>query len=76
MAVIQSTNYIICNTRKYPHRGYIHSELMLGKVGFDILTYVRSSVSPSLIDPMGLRVTQNAYFSLMTHTKQLLFVTF
>ena len=24
----------------------------------------------------GLRVTQNAYFSLMTHTKQLLFVTF
>ena len=24
----------------------------------------------------GLRVTKNAYFSLMTHTKQLLFVTF
>ena len=24
----------------------------------------------------GLRVIQNAYFSLMTHTKQLLFVTF
>ena len=24
----------------------------------------------------GLRVTQNAYFSLMTHTKQLLLVTF
>ena len=25
---------------------------------------------------MGLRVTQNAYFSLITHTKQLLLVTF
>ena len=24
----------------------------------------------------GLRVTQNAYFSLITHTKQFLFVTF
>ena len=25
---------------------------------------------------LGLRVTQNAYFSLITHTKQLLLVTF
>ena len=25
---------------------------------------------------LGLRVTQDAYFSLMTHTKQLLLVTF
>ena len=28
------------------------------------------------MDPRGLRVTQNAYFSLITHTKQLLLVTF
>ena len=28
------------------------------------------------MDPMGLRVTLNAYYSLMTHTKQLLLVTF
>ena len=28
------------------------------------------------MDPEGLRVTQNAYFSLLTHTKQLLLVTF
>ena len=26
--------------------------------------------------PTGLRVTQDAYFSLLTHTKQLLLVTF
>ena len=28
------------------------------------------------MDPRGLRVTQNAYFSLLTHTKKLLLVTF
>ena len=28
------------------------------------------------MDRRGLRVTQNAYFSLITHTKQLLLVTF
>ena len=28
------------------------------------------------MDLMSLRVTQNAYFSLLTHTKQLLLVTF
>ena len=28
------------------------------------------------MDPKGLRVTQNAYFSLIRHTKQLLSVTF
>ena len=34
------------------------------------------SASPCLMDPRGLRVTQNAYFSLLTHTKKLLSVTF
>ena len=34
------------------------------------------SASPCLMDPRGLRVTQNAYFSLLTHTKKLLLVTF
>ena len=29
-----------------------------------------------LVDPRGLGVTQDAYFSLLTHTKQLLLVTF
>ena len=29
-----------------------------------------------LMDPRGLRVNQNAYFSLLSHTKQLLFVIF
>ena len=28
------------------------------------------------MDPKGLRVTQNAYFSLLTHTEQLLLVTY
>ena len=28
------------------------------------------------MDPTGLRVTQNAYFSLLTPSKQLLLVTF
>ena len=28
-----------------------------------------------LMDPRGLKVTQNAYFSLLTHTKKLLLVT-
>ena len=28
------------------------------------------------MDPKGLRVTQSAYFSLLTHTKELLLVTF
>ena len=28
------------------------------------------------MDPWGLRVTQSAYFSLLTHTKKLLLVTF
>ena len=38
--------------------------------------------TPTLASPWqqwsdwGLRVTQNAYFSLITHTKQLLLVTF
>ena len=31
---------------------------------------------PWLMDPRGLRVTQNAYFSILTHTKKLLLVTF
>ena len=38
---------------------------------------IRTSASPRwLWSDLGLRVTQNAYFSLMTHTKQLLLVTF
>ena len=28
------------------------------------------------MDPRSLRVTQNAYFSLLTHTKKLLLMTF
>ena len=32
--------------------------------------------SPDLYDPRGLRLTQNAYSSFLTHTKQLLLVTF
>ena len=36
----------------------------------------RSSASPRIMDPRVLRVTQNAYFSLLKHTKQLLLVTF
>ena len=38
---------------------------------------IRTSASPwRQQSDWGLRVIQNAYFSLMTHTKQLLFVTF
>ena len=36
--------------------------------------YVISLASPCLMDLRGQRVTQNAYFSLLTHTKQLLLV--
>ena len=37
---------------------------------------VYSLASPCLMDPRGLWVTQNAYFSLSTQTKKLLSVTF
>ena len=38
---------------------------------------IRTSASPRRQrSHLGLRVTQNAYFSLLTHTKQLLLVTF
>ena len=37
--------------------------------------YLRSSDSPLLLDSWGLKVTQDAYFSLLTHAKQLLLVT-
>ena len=40
------------------------------------LCNVHNWVSPQLMDPMGLRVTNIAYFSLLAHIKQLLFVTF
>merc|ERR1711928_233894 len=30
------------------------------------------SALPCIIDPRGLRVTQNAYFSILTHTRKLL----
>ena len=36
---------------------------------------VFDSASPHLMDLRGLRVTKNAYFSLLTLTKQLLLVT-
>ena len=38
--------------------------------------YIRTSASPHLIDPMGLRVAQNAYFSHLIHTKQVLLVKY
>ena len=38
--------------------------------------YLHSSASPHLIDPRVLREIQNAYFSHLTHTKQLLLMTF
>ena len=34
-----------------------------------------SSVVLHFMDPKGMRVTQNTYFSLLRHIKQLLFVT-
>ena len=38
---------------------------------------IRTSASPRRQrSHLGLRMTQDAYFSLMTHTKQLLFMTF
>ena len=36
---------------------------------------IRSSVSPLLMDPRGLWLTQSTYFSLLAHAKQLLLVT-
>ena len=35
-----------------------------------------SSALPELMDPRGLRVTKNAYFSILTHTKKLLLLKF
>ena len=37
---------------------------------------IRNSDLPCLMDPRCQRVAQNTYFSLLTHTKQLLLVTF
>ena len=38
--------------------------------------YIPSSASSCRTDPNNLKVTQNAYFSLLTHTKQLFLLTF
>ena len=58
-------------TRKYPLRGYI----------LCVLTHTTAwdqhwGGDEHLKDPRGLKVTQNAYFSLMTRIKKLLLVTF
>ena len=37
---------------------------------------MRSLALPGLIKPRDLRVTQNAYFSLLTHTKQVSLAAF
>ena len=37
------------------------------------LVNVPSFISPHLLDPRGLKFTQNACFSLFTHTKRILF---
>ena len=37
---------------------------------------LHSLALPPHMEPRSLRVTQNAYFSLLTHTKKLLLVTF
>ena len=37
---------------------------------------MRNLASSCLLDIRGLRVTQNAFFSILTHTKQLLLLTF
>ena len=59
----------------------VHSGVCLGttrggdetlhKVSFNKLNLASSR----LMDPRDLRVTKNAYFALLTHTKQLLLVT-
>ena len=43
---------------------------------FSLPSNVLGSAWPCLIDPISMRVTQNAYFSLLTHTNQLLLVPF
>ena len=53
-------------------------KLVLVYVAWLLLSYCRNvcnSASPHLIDPRGLVVTKNVYFSLLTHTNQLLLVT-
>ena len=44
----------------------------------DHVKYVLNSASPYLIDPIprSLRLTQNAYFSLLAHTKKLLLMKY
>ena len=43
--------------------------------GFKI-AYTHLGFATAATVPLGSRVTQDAYFSLLTHTKQLLLVTF
>ena len=51
--------------------GFWNSDLVVLKL------IIRTSASPwRQQSDLGMRVTQDAYFSLMTHTKQLLLVTF
>ena len=79
------------HTRKYPLCWYILVGQTLHWGGDEaskwVLIYVawlqlfyyydlQSSASLSLMDPRDLRVTHDAYFSLLTHTKQLLSVIF
>ena len=49
-------------------------DLVLGFASPNNLMYVARFLFTSC-DPRGPRVTQNTYFSLYTHTKQLLLVT-
>ena len=81
------TKLDIVTTRKYPLRGYILGVLThttaLDRLwgGDETLTMwtmsIRTSASPrQQRSHWSLRVTQDVYFSLLTHTKQLLLVTF
>ena len=51
-------------------------EVMNTEVIFDRYVGIHNLALPRLMYPSGLRVTQNAYISLLTPTKQLLLVAF
>ena len=65
-------------TRKYPLHGYILGTALDWLRGGDetLTIWFKNWVYASRHRLGGIRVTQDAYFSLLTHTKQLLFVTF
>ena len=73
--------YLLMGTKNTWHQHWEGDEtldwVLIYVAGIYLAQYcnICSSVSPRLMDPRGLMVTQTTYFSLLTHAKQLSLVT-